>query len=266
MSAAQLSKGHFNLHVSSPNQYALLESEVSNSTRCNMNGSQLVPNKTISFTKPDYSKLAPWAKEHAQMHQCFCKRDRCYWHHPGDQFDEKKYEAKKEKPQVNKVSPELPDAGEENRRRALPSVQSECRSLNCDTAQRAEQGNRLISNQKNQNQRTKGSKKEPEKNLEVRHNFQRRNGGQRAPPGTAKWVAQQLAEEKPEQRIGILRLWVNTKRLAEATEETIKEINNLSDEDAETALNEMRRPKQFIRRQGSMQMNLSVQLQMLEDG
>ena len=54
--------------------------------------------------------------------------------------------------------------------------------------------------------------------------------------------------------------------MAEATEETIEEINNLSDEDAEIALNEMRRPKQFIRRQGSMQMNLSVQLQTLEDG
>ena len=59
---------------------------------------------------------------------------------------------------------------------------------------------------------------------------------------------------------------MNTKRLAEATEETIEEVNNLSDEDAEQALNEMRHPKQFIQQQGSMQMNLSVQLQTLEDG
>ena len=81
----------------------------------------------------------------------------------------------------------------------------------------------------------------------------------------AKWVTQQLAEEKPEQRIGILRLWVNTKRQAEATEETIEEINDLSDEDAEIALNELRHPKQFVQRQGSMQMNLSIQLQTLED-
>ena len=247
MSVAQLDKGHSNLRVSSSNQYALLESEVSSNTGCNTSGSQPASNKTILFTKPDYKKLAPWAKEHAQIHQCFCKRESCYWHHPGDQFDEKEYEEKKEKQQVNEVSPELPDAGEENRKRALPSVQSECRSLSCDTAQRAEQGNRSASNQKNQNQQTKESKKKPEKNPEVRHSFQRRNGGQRAPPGTAKWVAQRLAEEKPEQRIGILRLWVNTKRLAEATEETIEEINNLSDEDAEKALNEMRRPKQFIR-------------------
>ena len=153
VSAAQLSKGHSNLRVTSPNQYALLKSEVSSSTGCNMNGSQLGPKINISFTKPDYKKLAPWAKAHTQMHQCFRKRESCYWHHPGNQFDEKEYEEKKEKPQVNKVSPELPDAGEENRRRTLPSVQSECRSLNCETAQRAEQGNQSISNQKNQKDR-----------------------------------------------------------------------------------------------------------------
>ena len=112
--AAQLSKGHSNLHIPSLNQYALLESEVSSSTRCNMNSSQLVPNKTILFTKPDYAKLAPWAKEHARMHQCYCKRNSCYWHHPGDQFNEREYEDQKEKPWVNQESPELPDAGEES--------------------------------------------------------------------------------------------------------------------------------------------------------
>ena len=162
------------------------------------------------------------------------------------QTDEARHEEKKEKPQVNKVSPELPDAGEESRRRALPSVQSEYQPLNCGTAQHAEQGSQSISNQKNQNQRMRGSKREPEKHPEVQHSFQRRNG-QRAPPGTAKWVAQRVAEEKPEQWVGILRLWVNTKRLVEATNKTIEEINNLSDEDAETALNEMRCPKKFIR-------------------
>ena len=204
VSAARLSKGCSNLHVTSPNRYALLEPKVSSSIECNTNGSQPDPNKTISFAKPDYTRLAPWARKHAQMHQCFCKRESCYWHHPGDQFDEKEYEDKKEKPQVNKASPELPDAGEESRRRTLTSVQSECRSLNCETAQRAEQGKRSISNQKSQNQQTKGSKKEPERNTEVQHSFQQRNGGQRAPPGTAKWVVQRLAEEKPEQQIGIL--------------------------------------------------------------
>ena len=157
VSVARLNKGHSNLRVSSPNQYALLESEVSSSTGCNTNGSQPVSNKTISFTKSNYAKI----------HQCSCKRESCYWHHSGDQFKEKEYEERKEKPQVNGTSPELPDAGEESRSRVLTSVQKECRSLNCDTAQRAEQDVRSISNQKNQNQRPKGSKKEPERNQEV---------------------------------------------------------------------------------------------------
>jgi hypothetical protein len=59
---------------------------------------------------------------------------------------------------------------------------------------------------------------------------------------------------------------VNPKRQTEATEETIEEINNLSDEDAEEGLNEMRRPKQYIWKQGGLQMNIPVQLQTLEDG
>ena len=70
---AWLSKGHSDLHVSSPNQYALLKSEVFSNTGCNTNGSQPNSNKTISFTKPDYTKLAPWAKKHAQMHHCFVR-------------------------------------------------------------------------------------------------------------------------------------------------------------------------------------------------
>ena len=90
--SAQLSKEHSDLCVTSPNQYALLESDLSSSTRCITNGSQPKPNKTIFPTKPIYTKLVPWAKEHAQMHQWFCKRESCYWHHPGDQFDEKEYE------------------------------------------------------------------------------------------------------------------------------------------------------------------------------
>ena len=73
---------------------------------------QLKPNKTIFPTEPIYMKLAPWAKEHAQLHQCFCKRESCYWHYLGDQFDEKEYKDQKERPWMSEASPELPDTGE----------------------------------------------------------------------------------------------------------------------------------------------------------
>jgi hypothetical protein len=237
--AAWLSKKRTDLRVTSPNQYALLESELSTSAfGCTV---PTPVNKPIFPTKPNYARLAPWAKEHAQLHECFCKRENCYWHHPGDQFNEKEYEDQEVKPWVNKdSSPELPDAGSESRKGASTSEQGSIRSLNCETAQGLERGDRPTSKPKNQTHRPQGREGEQTPNLEMRHSFQRRYKGERVPPGTAKWIAQRIAEEKPEQRIGMLRIWVNPKRQVEATEETIEEINALSDEDAEAALNEMR--------------------------
>jgi hypothetical protein len=75
-------------------------------------------------------------------------------------------------------------------------------------------------------------------------------------PGTAMWVAQRLAEAKEEQRIGILSAWVHTQRKAEVTQETIEEINGLSDEDAVEALKELRLPRRYIRKQGQSQMDV----------
>ena len=60
------------------------------------------------------------------------------------------------------------------------------------------------------------------------------------------WVVQRLAEEKPERTIGILSLWVNPARQAEVTKETIDEINQLSDQEAVEALEELQRGKQYI--------------------
>ena len=61
------------------------------------------------------------------MHQCFCKRENCYWHHLEDQFNEEECEDQKQEPWVNgdlqTPSSELPVAGEESREGALPSVQ-----------------------------------------------------------------------------------------------------------------------------------------------
>ena len=74
---------------------------------------------------------------------------------------------------------------------------------------------------------------------EMRHNLQRRNGSRSAPPSLAMWVAQRLVEEKPERTIGILSLWVNPAQQAEVTKETINEINQLSDQDAVEALEEL---------------------------
>jgi hypothetical protein len=123
--------------------------------------------------------------------------------------------------------------------------------------------------QKNRNEQNTG-KNDLEarklRNPETRHSLQRRGRGVKATPRTAMWVAQRLAESPQEQRKGILGLWVHPKRQAEVTDETIEEINALSDEDAMEALKELRRPIQYIRKQGGQQMNFEARLQTLEDG
>jgi len=85
-------------------------------------------------------------------------------------------------------------------------------------------------------------------------------------PGTAMWVAQRLAEAKTEQQIGILSTWAHNQRRAEVTQETIEEINHLSNKDAVEVLKELRLPKRFIQKQGQSQMNVQTHLQTLDSG
>jgi hypothetical protein len=113
---------------------------------------------------------------------------------------------------------------------------------------------------------SQNSKKQPPMNTETCHSFQHRNSGKPASPLTAMWVAQHLAEDKPERTIGILSLWKNGKRQAEVTIETINEINELSDTKAVEALNELRNPKQHMRSVGGNQMNMPINIQTLDDG
>jgi len=141
------------------------------------------------------------------------------------------------------------------------------RPLKRGTSRDSDQANRSADEQNNQKTLTKAEGKPQKKpNPETRHSFQRRFRGQKTAPGTAMWVAQQLAEEKEEQRIGILSTWVHNQQWAEVTQETIEEINNLSDKDAIEALNELRMPRRYIRKQGQSQMNIAVLLQALSDG
>ena len=103
-------------------------------------------------------------------------------------------------------------------------------------------------------------------NQEKRNNLQRRNRGQKAPPDTAMWVVQRLAEDKLDRTIGILSLWPHSSRQAECSEETINEINKLRDQEAAEVLEELQRPKQYIQKYGKNQMNVDIQLQTLTEG
>src|ERR1700722_18556572 len=112
-------------------------------------------------------------------------------------------------------------------------------------------------------------KKEKEKTrsvlkLEMRHSLQRRFRGQKMIPGMAQWMAQRLAEAKPEERTGILGLWVHPKRQPEVFQQTAMELNELSDEDVVTALYELRHPKRRIRAKRGNQMTISIHIQTLD--
>ena len=79
-------------------------------------------------------------------------------------------------------------------------------------------------------------KEEDPKERETRHNFQRRFKGRMAPGGSILWTAQRILEEPTDKAVGILRLWIHPKRDAEATEEMIALLNDLSDYDVVQAL------------------------------
>ena len=197
--------------------------------------------------KPDMSRLAPWASKHAGMYWSFCKRDQCYWHHEGDMFVEKEYEDQTERPQEPTEKGVLPRPG--------------------GNTISAKKGKTLKPEPENSKQgRTQPDISQKTNEPEMRHNLQRQNGSRRAPPSSAMWVAQRLAEDKLERTIGILSLWVNPAQQAEVTEETINEMNQLSDQEAVEALEELQRRKQYIRRTGGQQMDVPVQLQTVDDG
>ena len=202
--------------IISPNRYAILSESSSTD--------HVTPPTSANIhtfpRKPNYDKLAPWAKEHAGLHWCFCKREQCYWHHEGGMFNEKEYEDQTERPQEPAEKGVLPRPGG-------------------DTIS-AKKGKTLKPEPENSKQgRTRLDISRKTNEPEMWHNLQRQNGGRRALPSSAMWVTQRLAEEKPERTIGILSLWVNPTRQAEVTEETINEINQLSDQDAVEALEEL---------------------------
>ncbi|KAI8994100.1 hypothetical protein BD414DRAFT_400161, partial [Trametes punicea] len=84
-------------------------------------------------------------------------------------------------------------------------------------------------------------------------------------PWTAEWVVQRLRENDV-RAIATLRNWVHKKRQQEATYETLQQIRELPDADAILVLQELARPKQFIRGGRGDQMDIPLTLTTLDDG
>ncbi|KAI9067758.1 hypothetical protein FKP32DRAFT_1531517, partial [Trametes sanguinea] len=79
-----------------------------------------------------------------------------------------------------------------------------------------------------------------------------------------EWVIQRLREDDT-QAIATLRGWVHKKRQQEATHDTLRQIRELSHNDAVLVLKELARPKQFIRGGRGNQMDVPLILTMLDD-
>ena len=100
---------------------------------------------------------------------------------------------------------------------------------------------------------------------EMRHHWQWRFAGAKAPRDTKYWVAQRLHKEPTEWVIGILSNWSHLMQTQEATEETVTLLNNLSDKDVLWALRELKKPRCHIRRMSGWQLDIEVKVQMLND-
>ena len=112
-------------------------------------------------------------------------------------------------------------------------------------------------------------KEEDPEEKETRHNFQRRFKGRMAPGGSVLWTAQRILEEPSDRAVGILKLWIHPKREAEATEQTVALLNDLSDYDVVQALTQLKEPKKHIRGRTTTrtnQLNINVIAETTTDG
>ena len=90
-----------------------------------------------------------------------------------------------------------------------------------------------------------------------------------APGGSVLWTAQRILEEPTDKAIGILKLWIHPKREAEAMEELIALLNNLSNYNIVRALGQLREPKKYIRGKTTTKtnrLNINVLAKTLDDG
>ena len=97
-------------------------------------------------------------------------------------------------------------------------------------------------------------------NAETRHSLQRRFQGTKLTPHTAPWITQCLHEEKTSTAVGILLAWAHPKRQVEADEITIEQLNQLTDDEVVNAIEELRRPSQYVQGTGGNKLTIPVTL------
>jgi hypothetical protein len=82
-------------------------------------------------------------------------------------------------------------------------------------------------------------------------------------PFSNPWVAARL-KDSPQWAISILQTWTHPNRHREINDETIKDINSLSDDQATEALNELKRPHIFVRGTKGQRLEVPVIMKTLD--
>lgn len=85
-------------------------------------------------------------------------------------------------------------------------------------------------------------------------------------PYTAPWVMRRLKEDKPEQAVAHLKIWMSEKRHSEANEETVRLLLALDDEEAIEAIGRLKGPKKYVKGSKGYQLDLPVLLQTVDTG
>lgn len=100
---------------------------------------------------------------------------------------------------------------------------------------------------------------------ETHTNHQRRFAGNMQRPHSTKWVAQRIHEDPTPSAVGFISSWVHPRQCLEATSATIAQINQLSDDDAEKALNELCQPKAYVQGTRGNKLQMDITLTTLDD-
>ncbi|KAJ3819311.1 hypothetical protein F5880DRAFT_1489894, partial [Lentinula raphanica] len=84
-------------------------------------------------------------------------------------------------------------------------------------------------------------------------------------PNTVEWTAQRLREGKLPKAVGLLRAWMPSSRVREASEETVTEIRSLNWKKAVEAVKSLKGKKSYVRGTRGKSLRLPVIVETLED-
>ena len=83
---------------------------------------------------------------------------------------------------------------------------------------------------------------------------------ERLTPFTPQWILRRLQQDPPEDSKATLRHWLPFRRRAEFSDDLVQQIKDLPEEQALSALRELRKPKQFVKGRGGQQLLISAQV------